>query len=106
MPNTSSRKSADRSNHGAAGRLLVDDPRDRPREARDRDVRERETRPEDRERELEILYSCSSVLRDGARLIVLRLAIAQMFSSRTPIIPRREQIGQHGHKLHIAALVF
>jgi len=87
MPKTSSRNSAERSNHGAAGRLPVDDGRRaRRREEVEREERELEERELDLERLLVLLR-----LLDGARLIVLGLAIAQMFSFPGPIIPQLAQ---------------
>jgi hypothetical protein len=92
MPKTSSRNRAERSNHGAAGRLLVDDGRrDCRREEVEREGREREDRElEERESDLERLLVLLRLL-DGARLIVLRLTIAQMFSLLDPIIPQPAQ---------------
>ena len=102
MPKTSNRKSAEMSNHGVAGRRLVDDRRDRPRED-EREEREREEPAreflarDDRERVGDPLLVLLELL-DGARLTVLRLAIAQMFSSPEPIIPQRRQNGQPGRR--------
>ena len=104
MPKTSYRNTAERSSHGVAGARRDDDRRDRPREV-DREERDREDDRDEREerdrveRELDRLR-----FRDGARLTVLRLAIAQMFSSPGPIIPRLGQKRQPIWRANLATM--
>ena len=114
MPNTSNRKSTDRSNHGVAGRRLVDRRELLPREDRERELFEREELPredlpreefprEDLERVPDLLLVLLEFL-DGARLIVLRLAIAQMFSSPGSIIPCLGEKGQPDRQIETCVL--
>ena len=92
MPKISARRTAERSNHGVGCRLDVDVLRlDLARELFALELGPREDLLRE-ELDPEVVLRLVPVrLLDEPRLIVLRLAIAQMFSYLDPIIPQPSQ---------------